>query len=176
MWCYCTLNSKRNQLTGKANKILTLSIRQSKSTGYKFRDPNLKNWEHSLLRILRKSHHTIQETVLKNIWKLSNKEYTNESWEVWNWKLVYDCGGAWQRNKENDGKKASKNCWFWDTFWVLKLKNFRTPTFKNFKKKTWYHSRKWFPENFGKFLTNHVEMKVDECGTQNLYFLWWCIS
>jgi hypothetical protein len=58
-------------------------------------------------------------------------------------------------------KKAINNCWFWEIFWVLKLKNFRTPTFKNFKKKSWYHSRKWFPENFGKFLTKHVEMKVD---------------
>jgi hypothetical protein len=65
-----------------------------------FENPNLRNWGHQVLRILRKSCHTIQETILK-------KEYTNESWEVWNWKLVYYCGGAWQRDKENDGKKLS---------------------------------------------------------------------
>ncbi len=162
MWYYCTLNSNRNQLTVKSSKILTLSIRQSKSIWlqisriqtWKIEDTHFwEFWEKVIIPFKKQFWRKFGNCQTKNI--------TNESWEVWNWKLVYYCGGAWQRNKENDGKKASNNCQFWEIFWVFKLKNFRTPTFKNFKKKSWYHSGKWSPENFGKFLTKHVETKVD---------------
>lgn len=105
MWCYCTLNNDRNQLTVKASKILTLSIRQSKSISCKFRESKLENLgTPTFENFEKKSSYHSGNSFEENL-KLSNKEYTKESWEVWNWKLVYYCGVAWQRNKENDGKK-----------------------------------------------------------------------
>lgn len=84
MWCYCTLNSNRNQLTVKANKILTLLIRQSKSIGCKFREskleklgtPTFENFEKKSSYHSRNSFEENLEIVKQRIhkWKLGSLE------------------------------------------------------------------------------------------------------